>query len=190
MRNAERGARSGVGCNNWPPIANATRAAAMLTFAELCASHFLDVHRFAFWLYGSPTEAGGMISETFIRDWTNIGRILTETVRDDVSRMDRNVYLRHVRKRRRGLVPADPLPNPQPGPEVIAEWREALAGEDSVLGRLSEQDRATFIMRVAHGPDRAEISRGPAMSEVAARAKVHRVRKALLEGRVRSEGER
>jgi RNA polymerase sigma-70 factor (ECF subfamily) len=162
----------------------------MLPFAALCASHFLDGYRLAYWLSGSPIETEDVTSDTFIRARVNIGRIRTETLRGFLFRIARDTHLGHLRKRGRETALTDPLPAPRPGPEAITEWHESPGGVVKVLGSLGEQDRAAFIIRAVHELDCAEIARVLQVSEVAARVKVHRVRKAPLEWRVRSEGKR
>ncbi len=161
----------------------------MLTFAELYASYSQDVYRFACWLSGSPSEAEDVTSETFIRAWTNVGRIRTETLRGYLFRIARNVYLGQLRKSRRETALPDSFSDPRPGPEDLTEWREALAGVEGVLMTLSEQDRAAFVMRSVHSFEYAEIARVLEVSEVAARVKVHRARKALLAWRTSLEVE-
>jgi RNA polymerase sigma-70 factor (ECF subfamily) len=159
----------------------------MLTFAELYASYAQDVYRFACWLSGSPSEAEDVTSETFVRAWTNLGRVRTETLKGYLFRIARNVYLGRLRKRRREIALPDSLSDPRPGPEDFAEWREALAGVEGVLMALREQDRAALLMRSVHSLEYAEIARVLEVSEVAARVKVHRARKLLLAWRANLE---
>lgn len=162
----------------------------MMTFAELYASYFQDVYRFSYWLTGSSAEAEDVTSETFIRAATNLGRIRTETLKGYLFRIARNVYLGDVRKRRSEMLLEDPLPDPEPGPESIAELREELVGVESVLMTLGEPDRAAFVMRTVHSLDYAEIARVLQVSEVAARVKVHRARKVIVAWRLMLEDRR
>jgi RNA polymerase sigma factor (sigma-70 family) len=162
----------------------------MLTFRELYSRYFQDVFRFSYWLSGSRADAEDLTSETFVRAWTNVGRIRTKTLKGYLIRIARNVYLGEIRRRRREEPMADPLPDPVAGPEAEVELQEDLARLLAMLDSLAEQERSAFLMRTLHEMEYAEIARVLHVSEGAARVKVHRARKALIANRIRLEGER
>lgn len=159
----------------------------MMTFEELYATHFADVYRFATWLCGDPTEAEDLTSETFVRAWTRLGRIRTETLRGYLFQITRNTYLGGLRKRRRESGMDDALHDGLPGPELTAETRLTLAAVERHLRSLSEVDRSAFALRVVHDLDYAEIARVLEISEISARVKVHRIRKRLVLWRTQME---
>ncbi len=159
----------------------------MMTFEELYATHFQDVYRFAYWLTGSPAEAEDVTSEAFVRAWTRLGRIRTETLRGYLFQIARNVYLGGLRKHRRETDLVDTLPDPLPDPESTTTTRNALAGVERLLQSVPEQDRSTFVLRVVHNLDYAEIARVMGISEISARVKVHRIRKRLILWRTQME---
>jgi RNA polymerase sigma-70 factor (ECF subfamily) len=159
----------------------------MLTFRELYSEFHQDIFRFAYWLSGSVPEAEDVTSETFVRAWTNIGRIRTETLKGYLLRIARNAYLGEVRKRRREVALTDDLHDVDPGPERLVDIRDELRGLQEALQTLPEDDRSAFLMRTLHEMEYAEIARVLEVSEVAARVKVHRARKALLASRMPME---
>lgn len=156
----------------------------MLTFHELYVSHAADIHRFAYWLAGDPDEAQEIASETFVRAWTRFASIRTETLKGYLLTIARNVHLERLRKRKSHEVLEDRHADPGSGPEKTAEARDELESVRRLLGTFPEPDRAAFVMRVQHELPYAEIARALGVSEVAAKVKVHRVRKKLLAARM------
>ena len=159
----------------------------MLTFHDLYSAYSLEVYRFAYWLAGNTEDAEDITSETFVRAWTNLARIRTETLKAYLLTIARNVYLNQLRKvnRRQRLLEVHPDPNP--GPESRVEKRAELEMVSKVLQSLPESDRVAFIMRVGHDLPYLEIARALQISESAAKVKVHRVRKRMLAARLAEE---
>jgi RNA polymerase sigma-70 factor (ECF subfamily) len=152
----------------------------MLTFKEVHSIYVHDVYRFAFWLSGSSVEAEDITAETFVRAWMNFSSIRTETLKGYLLKIARNVYLGQIRKRRKQTGLQDTHHDPLPGPEETAEIRSELAIIRTFLQTLPEIDRAAFVMRIQYELPYAEIARVLQISEVAAKVKVHRVRKKLI----------
>lgn len=162
------------------PGAYCTQAMLMLTFRELHSKYYQDVFRFSYWLSGSSMDAEDVTSETFVRAWTRVGQIRTETLKGYLLRIARNVYLGEIRKRRRETPLVEELPEVAAGPEAEVEVHEAVASILATLGRLAEEERSAFLMRTLYQMEYAEIARVVGVSEGAARVKVHRARKALI----------
>jgi RNA polymerase sigma-70 factor (ECF subfamily) len=156
----------------------------MLTFHDLYVSFAPDIYRFAYWLAGDSFEADDITSETFIRAWTRIGSIRTETLKAYLLKIARNVYLQRIRKKKLQMDFKDTHLDPSPGPEKLAEDRSELEMAHRVLQTLSEIDRAAFVLRVQHDLPYAEIGRVLQISEVAAKVKIHRTRKKMLTARM------
>lgn len=159
----------------------------MLNFNDLYESYASDVYRFAYWLSGDTAEAEDMTSETFIRAWARRSTVRTETLKAYLFTIARNVYLEHKRKRTRHVALEDIYPDPAPGPDKSVESRSELLRVQKVLKNLPEMDRAAFIMRVQHELPYVEIARALKLSLTAAKVKVHRVRKKLLNDRMERE---
>ena len=160
----------------------------MLSFHELYEAYAADVHRFAFWLAGDSAEADDVTSETFVRAWTHMGAIRTETLKGYLMTIAHNVYLGRLRKRRLQCDLEDVHMDPQPGPEKLAECQAELELARRVLQALPEADRAAFVLRVDHDLPYAEIARVLQLSVSAVKVKVHRARKKLLVARMRQQG--
>lgn len=159
----------------------------MLNFQNLYESYAADVYRFAYWLAGDTAEAEDITSETFIRAWVRRSTVRTETLKAYLFAIARNIYLEHQRKRRRNVALEDVYPDPSPGPDKSVESRSELLRVQKVLKTLPEMDRAAFIMRVQQELPYVEIARVLGLSLTAAKVKVHRVRKKLLNDRIERE---
>lgn len=159
----------------------------MLNFRNLYESYAGDVFRFAFWLAGETAEAEDITSETFIRAWSRRNKIRTETLKAYLFAIARNIYLTHQRKTSRHVVLEDIHPDPTPGPDKSIESRSELRRVRILLETMPEIDRTAFIMRVQHELPYAEIARALEISLAAAKVKVHRVRKRLLNERIERE---
>ena len=152
----------------------------MLSFQDLYEAYAPEVYRFALWLAGDSYDAEDITSETFARAWSHHADIRTETLKAYLFTIARNAYLRQLRKGRRQAVLDDDQPDPAPGPDrAVGAHLEVLRVQRFLL-TLPEIDRAAFVLRVQHELPYEEIARTLGVSKVAARVKVHRVRKKLL----------
>ena len=159
----------------------------MLNFNELYDLYANEVYKFAYWLSGDRFEAEDITSETFIRVWVRFSTIRTETLKAYLFTIARNIYLKKLRKGKKQIALNDTFPDRNPEPEKLVDSRLELQRVWSALQKLSEIDRAAFVLRVQHELSYAEISRVLGISLSAAKVKVHRVRKKLLAARVDQE---
>jgi len=159
----------------------------MLNFNELYDLYANEVYKFAYWLSGDRFEAEDITSETFIRVWVRFSTIRTETLKAYLFTIARNIYLKKLRKGKKQIALNDTFPDRNPEPEKLVDSRLELQRVWSALQKLSEIDRAAFVLRVQHELSYAEISRVLGISLTAAKVKVHRVRKKLLAARVDQE---
>jgi RNA polymerase sigma-70 factor (ECF subfamily) len=159
----------------------------MINFKDLYESHANDVYRFSLWLAGDRQEAEDITSETFIRAWVHSSRIRTETLKAYLFTISRNVYLQHRRKKKRLAVLEDVHPDPSPGPAQRTESQLTLERVREVLQTLAEIDRSAFVLRVQHGQSYDEIARILSLTQAAAKVKVYRVRKKLIESCLKKE---
>lgn len=159
----------------------------MLDFHALYMSYAPEVYRFAYWLAGDLAEAEDVTSETFIRAWTHIGTIRTETLKAYLLQIARNVYLERRRKHKREIRLMDIYPDSHPDPAALAEDHAELALVQSVLQVLPEIDRSAFILRVQQELPYDEIARVLGLSATAVKVKVHRARRKMLAARMYKE---
>ena len=122
----------------------------MINFQDLYESYASDVYRFALWLAGDSSEAEDITSETFIRAWVHNSKIRTETLKAYLFTISRNIYLQHLRKKKRQVILEDVHPDPGPGPDKLTESQLKLQRVQRVLQTLPEIDRAAFVLRVQH----------------------------------------
>ena len=152
----------------------------MINFQDLYESYVTEVYRFTLWLTGDSSEAEDITSETFVRAWANNSKIRTETLKAYLFTISRNIYLEHLRKKKRQAVLEDIHPDPAPGPDKLTESQHELQSVQRVLQILPEIDRTAFILRVQHELPYDEIARILELSLTATKVKVYRVRKKLI----------
>jgi RNA polymerase sigma-70 factor (ECF subfamily) len=155
----------------------------MLNFNELYDLYANEVYKFAYWLSGDRFVAEDITSETFVRVWVRFSTIRTETLKAYLFTIARNLYLKKLRKGKKQIVLNDAFPDQNPEPEKVVDSRLELQRVSSALQKLSEIDRAAFVLRVQHELSYVEISRVLGISLTATKVKVHRVRKKLLAAR-------
>jgi RNA polymerase sigma-70 factor (ECF subfamily) len=160
----------------------------MLSFEELYKKNVGEVYRFAYWLVGDHIEAEDVTSETFVRAWTRRTTIRTETLKAYLFAIARNVFLQRKRKTRGLVIHKDDRADPNPGPAQLTEQLLEINRVHHMLQTLPELDRAAFVLRVEHELPYIEIARTLEISLSAAKVKVHRVRKKLMQDRHREEG--
>jgi RNA polymerase sigma-70 factor (ECF subfamily) len=143
--------------------------------------YFKDVYRFALWLSRNRGEAEDVASETFVRAWTQRHRLRTETLKAYLLAIARNVFLNGRRgiKHREEL--SEELADGAPDPQRLATARMDLERVRQAMARLPEADGVALVLRTEQSLPYAEIARVLGISEGAARAKVHRARRRLLD---------
>jgi len=152
-----------------------------VTFEELYQTYFADVHRFALWLCREPVDADDLAAETFVRAWGQRRRLRTETLKGYLFAITRRLHVDRLRlARRRGELP-DEIRDPAPAPDRQAASRLDLAAVRGAIERLPELDRAALVLRSEQDLSHAEVARVLEISEGAARLRVHRARRRLLD---------
>ena len=158
-----------------------------MTFEELYEEYSNDVYRFSYWLSGNRMEAEDITSETFIRAWVKFSKIRTETLKGYLFTVARNIFIDEVRKNKKYRELRDVHTDKTPEPGNQLESKQELERVQKMLMTFSEIDRAAFILRVEQELSYEEISRILEISLVSAKVKVHRVRKKLIENRLKME---
>jgi RNA polymerase sigma-70 factor (ECF subfamily) len=160
----------------------------MMTFEQLYRTYFEDVHRFAFWLSGNRSEADDLASETFIRAWSRRSRLQTETLKGYLLVITRNTFLDLRRRTRKREELSEEWPDTAPDPHRRAAARIELERVRRELAKLPETDRAALVLRTEQSLSYAEIARVLGISVGAARVRVHRARRRLLDLYLTSHG--
>jgi RNA polymerase sigma-70 factor, ECF subfamily len=159
----------------------------MLTFEEMYETYAADVYRFVLFLSGHRDEAEDITSDTFIRAWTSNNPIRTVTLKAYLFTIARNLYLEQQRKGRRQVTLYDIYTDPAPGPERVIDSIFELRRIHRFLQTLPESDRTALILRAQNELPYAEIARVLDISLSAAKVKVHRARKRILNALVDEE---
>jgi RNA polymerase sigma-70 factor, ECF subfamily len=159
----------------------------MLTLEELYEAYSSDIYRFAYWLCGNSEDAEDITSETFTRAWFNYDSTKMETMKAYLMKIARNIYLEILRKNRKHTELEEHFPDQQNNIETKLQIQSDLKSIQKFLQTINEDDRTAFILRVEHDLPYAEIARVLRTSETTAKVKVHRVRKKLIEERLRKD---
>ena len=150
----------------------------MTDFGELYRKHAADVFGFALYLCGNRAEAEDITAETFVRAWTAPAPVRMATVKGYLFTIARNLFLQSLR-RSRHVELTETLPDPRPGPQLLAERNSDLESVLAALQKLSEIDRAALLMRAADEMPYDEIARSLGISLASVKVKIHRARLAL-----------
>jgi RNA polymerase sigma-70 factor (ECF subfamily) len=153
----------------------------MTDFEELYERYARDVYRFALYLSGSPARAEDIASETFVRVFAGRDTLRAATVKSYLFTIARNLHSDGRRRESRHVELPKLLIDANPGPDIEAQDRQALATVLQALQALPEVDRAALLMRAQDGLPYEEIAAALQISVSAARAKVHRARLRLSE---------
>ena len=153
----------------------------ILNFQEMYDCYAAEIYRFALSLTGDSSEAEDITSETFVRIWSHLTTIRTETLKAYLFTVARNFFLEQKRKKQRLVVLNDVYSDPAPGPDKVVDSQSEINRVQKILRTLPEIDRTAFIMRVQHDLPCIEIARVLQLSLSATKVKIHRVRKKLIE---------
>ena len=159
-----------------------------MTFEQLYRTYFDDVLRFAMWLTHDRSEAEDTASETFVRAWAGRDRLRTETLKAYLLTIARNLVLDRRRRSVNHETLSGELPDQAPDPQRHATARAELARVTRVLAELPEMERTALVLRTEHALPYCEIARVLETSEGAARVRVHRARRRLLEDPLTTDG--
>ncbi|MEM7802212.1 MAG: RNA polymerase sigma factor [Chloroflexota bacterium] len=152
----------------------------MSSLAEIYTQYAPDVYRFSLGLCGDPHLAEDLTSETFVRAIVASAPIRTKTVKAYLFTIARHLFLQSWRKEKRFFQLDEEvqlqLQVEEPGPEKIAQSREALNNLLEALQELPEIDRTALLMRAYEGLGYQDIAAALNISLSAAKVKVYRAR--------------
>lgn len=157
-------------------------------FEELYARHAPAVYRFALSLSGNRATAEDLTSETFVRVWSARDRLELTSVIGYLITIARHLYLEQLRREERHSELDHEPADGTPGPQERAAGRSELDAVLADLQTLPEPDRAALLMRAHEQVGYEEIAAALKISVGAAKVKVHRARRRLVELRLRREG--
>lgn len=152
----------------------------MNDFALLYEKYAPDVFRFALYLCGNRADAEDIVSETFVRVWTSVETVRTETVKGLLFTIARNLFLKQLKHRARRTELPETLADPAPRTDTCLEQRDQADAVFRAIEHLPPTDRAALVMRAIDGLAYGEIARVLGISEVSAKVKVHRARTTLM----------
>jgi RNA polymerase sigma-70 factor (ECF subfamily) len=152
----------------------------MTDFTSLYEGFAADVFRFALYLCGNRSDAEDITSETFVRAWTSHEAIQTETVKGYLFTIARNLFLKQRRAASRHAPLDENARDARPSAFDLVQQRAEAAAVLQAMQSLPDVDRAALVMRTFDELPYREIARVLAITETAAKVKVHRARASLM----------
>lgn len=157
-------------------------------FRSLVERHSPAVFRLAYRMTGNAIDAEDMVQETFLKAWKQMGRFDGRAAFGTwLHRVCANCTLDHLRSRKaKAESAAEPITgfvHGGPSPERLAQSAEIVSRLLPALDRLTDMERAAFVLRHYEGLPILEISRMLGVETGAAKHSVFRavqkLRKAL-----------
>ena len=152
-------------------------------FGVLIQRYWDRLYRWLYHLSHNRHAAEDLTQETFLKAFAKLASFRPGTnFRAWLFRIAYNTFLnqQRVNSRSRPLIP-DRLPSPQPGPDEQALSQETLQLLSRALGRLPQDFRAAFLLRVEGGMSFRQIAGVLRITEETARWRVFKARKKLME---------
>ena len=167
--------------------AEAARKGNQLAFRVLVERHSRSVFRLAYRMCGSEQDAEDVVQETFLRAYKQLGRFDGRSAFGTwLYRICANCALDLLRSRKaRKEVPQhaegteerswlERIAAPGPNPERLTQSSQLADLLEPALGKLSEMERAAFVLRHYEGCDIEEIARTLGVQANAAKHSVFR----------------
>lgn len=150
-------------------------------FETLYNKYARDLYQFSYWLCRDQHEAEDIVSETFLRAFTNFSSLRFETLKGYLFKIARNIYLESQRKRGREVEMNSAIIDTKHDPRQTVEFKEVVERLNMLLVQFAEVDRSAFILATSHELPYAEIARILDISLSAVKVKIHRIRLKLAE---------
>ena len=152
----------------------------MNLLGNIWQQHSGAVRQFALHLTGDRSDADDLTSEAFVRLMTTSSPIRTETVRGYLFVIVRNLHRRRHRDPGRFVELIEQATDAE-GPDAQVAHRQQAQRVRQALARLPDVDRAALLMRMDGELSYEDIGAALNIASGAARVRVHRARRKLLE---------
>lgn len=167
------------------------------TEQELAERYGQKIYNVAYRLTGDPDEAADLAQDVFVRALRNLHRYQPGTFDGWLYRITKNLFLDHVRRRRR--LRLEPLPeaewrapvSQEPGPEELLERRTLEARVQAALQSLPADFRLAVVLCDVENLTYEEVAAATGWPLGTVRSRIHRGRKgirAYLEQRAGAPG--
>jgi RNA polymerase sigma-70 factor (ECF subfamily) len=154
-------------------------------FEALLARHQSAFFSLAFRILGNRDDAMDALQDSCLKAWRGIGKQRGGAFRSWMNSIVARTCVDRIRARRPSAPLDDgddrviPLPDPQPGPELLALSRERVRAIEVALGRLSADHRAVILMRDLSGLSYEEIAASLELPIGTVRSRLARARSGL-----------
>ncbi|WP_033921667.1 RNA polymerase sigma factor [Sphingomonas sp. 37zxx] len=171
-------------------LAAAARAGDQRAFAAIVSRHKASLHRLVARVIGDPEQAVDVVQESFVaafgalgrydparpmRAW--LGRIAINKARD----WQRRQAVRRFVGAMLPFADAPDVATEQPGPDRIAEDRQAVAQLERAIAALPPRLREVLVLRTIEGFDQAQTAELLGISIKAVETRLYRARSQLAE---------
>jgi RNA polymerase sigma-70 factor (ECF subfamily) len=156
-------------------------------FARLVETYQRPVYNLCYRMLGSEVEAEEAAQETFWRAYQALHRYdPNRSFATWLLSIAAHYCIDQQRKRRVPVLELDAepeleAPDPSPTPEKVVVRTEEQRQIQSLLGSLSEQDRAVVVLRYWNELSEEEISRTTGLTVSAVKSRLHRARKVMAQ---------
>jgi RNA polymerase sigma-70 factor (ECF subfamily) len=158
-------------------------------FANLVEKYQKPVYSVCYRMLGTPTAAEDAAQEAFIRAYQALERYdPTRSFATWLLSIASNYSIDQLRKKKVTILSIDnekhawlAPPDPGPNPEKAALEREKQALVQTILGELSEIDRAAIVLQYWHDYSYEEIAETLDISGSAVKSRLFRARKLMAE---------
>ena len=149
--------------------------------AEVWEQHSDAVRRFARHLTDNAAQADDLTQEAFVRLWTTTSPIRTETLRAYLFTIVRNLHRRAYRRDRSLQAISGHETAGGAAPDEQVAQHEDARRLTAALASLEDGDREAVLMRLDGDVSYGDIGLALGISAGAARVRVHRARRRLIE---------
>jgi RNA polymerase sigma-70 factor (ECF subfamily) len=158
-------------------------------FEKLVDAYQNQVFSVCYRMLGSPTAAEDAAQETFIRTYQALTSYDPErSFGTWILSIASNYCIDQIRKRKMTLLSLDnekyawlAPPSQGPNPEKYTLEAEKMKQVQSLLGKLSETDRAAVVLQYWHDYSYQEIAETLALTESAVKSRLYRARQTMAE---------
>jgi RNA polymerase sigma-70 factor (ECF subfamily) len=166
------------------------RAGDETAFAPLVDAYQSAIYNLCYRMLGEANEAEDAAQEAFLRAYAQLRRYdPTRPFKTWLFAIASHYCIDVLRKRRltwlsiddEALPPHPALQEPAPGPEEMASRREQSAVMQTLLARLSPEDRSVIVMRYWYDLSYEEIAEATGATVSAVKSRLHRARGAMAE---------
>ena len=129
-------------------------------FAAIHREFSKDVHDYLYYKFGSRSDINDMVQNVFIKLWENCKKVALDKARAFLFRVAKNLMLNELKHEKVVLeYQKQPfLSHTNETPEFLMQEEQFLKKYQAALGKLTEEQRAVFLLNKIEGKKFQEIA--------------------------------